>query len=175
MKRWGIVLGLILGPATFLAWLWLAPKGLPAEADRALERYVDLMHRMQGEELALRAAGRAAQPGAMRPWWSARVIGDSARYRVDLNFAGTPLAPPTPAAPGEITSAAGGIPLPYPPGEVWCVTFQAEPAGAARPVLLARHEDLYNAAWLVHELAENSLAWLGRLRCPDGLAGWPPN
>jgi hypothetical protein len=175
MKRWGVVLGLLLFPLVLLARLLLAPVTLPAEADLALERYLALQNRKTGAGLAFLAAGRASRPQTLRSWWSARVVGDSARYRIDQNFAGTPLMPPLPARPGEITSAPGGIPLPYPPVEVWCVTFQANayPADPPQPVLLVLHEDLYNGAWLVHELAERGLDRLDRLGCPDNLEGWP--
>jgi hypothetical protein len=43
----------------------------------------------------------------------------------------------------------GGRPAPFPVNEIWCVTIGA--GARAHTVLLAQHEDMYVAEWLVHE------------------------
>jgi hypothetical protein len=178
MTRWGIVLGLTLAPAAVLAWLLLAPAGLPPQARYVLEQYLDFQQRTAGEHLTWVAAGRAARPQALQPEWSARVVGNSARYLTTLNFAGTPQAQVAPSSAAELIQGDEGdrVAPPYPPTDAWCLTLRAagNPAAPPRPVLLVQHADLYNAAWLVHEPSAAHLADFAAVGCP-AVAGpaWP--
>jgi hypothetical protein len=52
------------------------------------------------------------------------------------------------------------IPLPYPPKELWCLSLQQEKPSESNTssegitlVIVALHQDLYNADYIIHEIA----------------------
>jgi hypothetical protein len=57
----------------------------------------------------------------------------------------------------------GQKPLPYPPNDVWCVKLESTDPAAPRMVVLALHQDIYNADWVMHEVtnSETVLAAVG--------------
>jgi hypothetical protein len=71
-----------------------------------------------------------------------------------------------------------GMPLPYPPKEVWCILLKVEPAASAGPahlqwVLAALHQDIYNAGWVIHaakgdDLTAEVLQRISRIGCDPG-------
>ncbi len=46
----------------------------------------------------------------------------------------------------------GQKPLPYPPNDVWCVKLTSTDPLTPQVVLLALHQDIYNADWVMHEV-----------------------
>jgi hypothetical protein len=70
-----------------------------------------------------------------------------------LNVVATPTpAPISTAIIAEIGVEGGKRALIYPPTEAWCVTITQTDNEDRRYLLLAQHQDLYNAEWVVHEL-----------------------
>ena len=45
-------------------------------------------------------------------------------------------------------------PLPYPPNDVWCVKLKGTDPMVPGVVVLALHQDMYNAAWVMHEVTD---------------------
>ena len=48
----------------------------------------------------------------------------------------------------------GQKPLPYPPNELWCVKLSSLDPAAPQVVVVALHQDMYNADWVVHEVTD---------------------
>ena len=48
----------------------------------------------------------------------------------------------------------GGMPIPYPPTDLWCVQLSSPEPAAPKVVLAALHQDIYNAEWIVHEVTD---------------------
>jgi hypothetical protein len=45
-------------------------------------------------------------------------------------------------------------PLPYPVNDLWCVQLKSADSTAPQAVLLALHQDIYNADWVMHEVTD---------------------
>lgn len=51
-----------------------------------------------------------------------------------------------------ITRTTSGKPLPFPPDDLWCVRlWRNKPEVVPHYIFVARHNDLYNAEWVLHE------------------------
>ncbi len=48
----------------------------------------------------------------------------------------------------------GQMPLPYPPNDLWCVKLTSTDPAAPHMVVLALHQDMYNADWVMHEVTD---------------------
>ncbi|HTP09044.1 MAG TPA: hypothetical protein VMP08_12390 [Anaerolineae bacterium] len=48
----------------------------------------------------------------------------------------------------------GQKPLPYPANDLWCVKLKSSDPKAPPVVLLALHQDIYNADWVMHEVTD---------------------
>jgi hypothetical protein len=48
----------------------------------------------------------------------------------------------------------GQKPLPYPPNDLWCVKLTGTDPTAPQMVVLALHQDIYNADWVMHEVTD---------------------
>jgi hypothetical protein len=46
----------------------------------------------------------------------------------------------------------GQKPLPYPPNDLWCVKLKSADPAAPSVVVLALHQDIFNADWVMHEV-----------------------
>lgn len=135
---WLCILGLavpllILGGAV----LALQRPGLPLAAQQSLDDYL-AQPGVGGSEVVVQSVARAARPTAFTAQQSTARFGDA--YYFDPSGAGRP--------------------LPYPPTDLWCVTFR--PGGEAATVLVALHEDLYTGSWFVHEVPPATAA----VQCP---------
>ena len=45
-------------------------------------------------------------------------------------------------------------PLPYPPNDLWCVQLKSSDPTTPQAVVLALHQDIYNADWVMHEVTD---------------------
>ena len=129
--------------------------GLPLGGQNVLEAY--LAWRNQESSADWRAAEiiHAAQPTRLQSIWSTLTFGTDPYYLTSADGGTVALQSASPADPGEsrIGPSNSRRPLPYPPLDVWCVSLQSAATQEAEAVLVARHQDLYNASWIVHELA----------------------
>ncbi len=48
----------------------------------------------------------------------------------------------------------GQKPLPYPPNDLWCVQLTSADPAAPQVVVIALHQDIYNADWVMHEVTD---------------------
>jgi hypothetical protein len=141
----------------------------PAPA-QALDRYLESQARLAGVQWRVAGLARAEWPRRLEQADRTRTLGDSARYLVDAAFEGSAPIEPQPwdtTAPGA-ERAAGRIPVPYPAQQVWCAWLEpVADGGPARQQLIfvALHQDLYNAAWLVHQASPAGWQHLDRLAC----------
>ncbi len=106
----------------------------------AMQRYLEWAQGSAGSGLEVAAAEPASRPWEFRRGMSARSFGRSTYYVVDVPY-------------GAIN---GPRPLPFPPAEVWCVHLWGRASGSSagvsdQLVFVAKHVDLYNADWIVHE------------------------
>ena len=49
---------------------------------------------------------------------------------------------------------AGYKPMPYPPNDLWCVKVISADPKAPQAIVVALHQDIYNADWVVHEMTD---------------------
>jgi hypothetical protein len=87
-------------------------------------------------------------------------LGDSVQARLPQNFRADMSKASFSNTPYYATDCrfnpdyAGYKPMPYPPNDLWCVkVFSADPK-APKAIVVALHQDIYNADWVVHELTD---------------------
>lgn len=123
--------------------------GIPAEVRSALNGYLRYQRMAYAQSFTIKEIVRATHPWALTAEMSQASVGNSPFYRTTYN-------PETAESHNLDTLRA----LPYPPEEVWCAVLgqRDEPVMI---VLVAQHQDLYNADWIVHEPANNSVQSVG--------------
>jgi hypothetical protein len=128
--------------------------GVPLGGQNVVEAY--LAWRNQATLADWRAAEsvHAARPTRLQSAWSTLTFSSDPYY---LTSADGGVAAPEALHTDDPTASHIGPsdsrrPLPYPPLEVWCVSLWSAAAQEAATVLVARHQDLYNSSWIVHEL-----------------------
>jgi hypothetical protein len=129
---------------------------MPARADtkqQALSRYFARRMTTAGQPLRAGRQVRAANPGALDDSLGAATYGSGIYYHTTFDYSAAPASAPAPVRTVQFMPAKGDSlrPLPYPPREVWCVWLVPPDDSRSPVVLLARHQDLYNAEWIVHE------------------------
>lgn len=134
---WFTLLGIVAPLFILLAiGFTLYQPGLPVAAQKSLDAY--LAERSSAtQSLRAGAAARAAHPSAFTAALSSASFGDNYYFNVN------------------------GRPAPFPPTDLWCITLSA---GAIEryTVLVAQHEDMHVAAWLVHEVTAQAAAAICR-------------
>lgn len=138
----------------FLATVGIADfePGLPGDARAELNRYLEYQYGRSGIRPAAREIVLASRPGRFTAAMSGASYGDSPYYRTTNHYRG-PTAEEQPGATSIHFFSESGRPLPYPPVRLWCVLLDLGDLAARRLVLVALHQDLYNADWIVHEAA----------------------
>ena len=181
MRRLLGILFAILLPTLVIGAIALSTyrTGLPEMAQATLDHYVSYQ-RYAGHPVTVAGVTPASHPTHFTASLSGLTFGDGIYYQVSAALEATAPAPPTATPSTEwanltaITSAVGPIPMtnpqgqrqmPYPPEQIWCIRLQPDGGGPPSLVLLALHQDLYNASWAVHELppatAAQTLAEVG--------------
>jgi hypothetical protein len=110
----------------------------PAEVQTRLDQYI--AHLFSPEIAAVRLAERAKKPWNFRQGMSHAVFGGGVHFQADRG-------------------RTGGLPLPFPPRELWCVVLEREDnstdnsrSGASYAVVfVGLHMSMYEADWMVHE------------------------
>jgi hypothetical protein len=59
----------------------------------------------------------------------------------------------------------GYKPMPYPPNDLWCVKLISADPKAPKAIVVAQHQDIYNADWVVHEVTDPKTV-LPAVGCP---------
>ncbi len=183
MRRlFGIVIALAV-PTLVVGALALATyhPGPPDAAQEMLNRYLNYLQKT-GRPAALVAVRPATYPRSFTADLSGPTFGSGAYFAVSANDAPVVTLSGYWTSPMSITSTVSltpvavsggyGKPLVYPPDEAWCVQLKPGAASgslgvpAPESVLLALHNDLYVASWVVHELpAATAAQTMARVGC----------
>lgn len=153
MRRIELAIGLILLPAlALLLFIWhTQPTGLPQQAANTLAHFRQRAGLDVGDGWRVVSSTQATRAGVLAPAISLTTYGDSVYFRTDGDS-----PPPVNSKPGVQHAGADNLrPVPYPPRQLWCVTLRHEERGN-RALLVALYEDLYNAGWLVHTVAQQA-------------------
>lgn len=110
----------------------------PAEVQTRLDQYI--AHLSSPEAATVRLAERAKKPWNFHQGMSHAVFGDGVHFQADRG-------------------RTGGLPLPFPPRELWCVVLErgdnsADSSGRGESyavVFVGLHMSMYEADWMVHE------------------------
>jgi hypothetical protein len=174
MRRvWAILIALGL-PLVLLAGFALGQHrpGLPVAARARVAAYLDFVSRTEGVALAFVDARHARQPWQFTILDSAATFGDSVFFDTShpLRWPLPDRGPPPGAGLTAATGAPGLRPLPYPVADAWCVRLVTAGRSRGRTVVVALHQDLYNADWILHVLVdppEPAGATTRRIGCPS--------
>ena len=140
----------------------------------AVQTYVWFKRTTMNQSLTIGQYVWASMPQNFRAEIGGETFGESVYYRTMHRYAEiarpapTYSLTPTPLgalSPFSMTTSAylPGRPLPYPPTDLWCVQLTSPDPAAPKAVLVALHQDMYNAEWVVHEVTnpETVLATVG--------------
>lgn len=133
----------VLVPGFVLVLLFLYSKKQPPAWRSELDKYVAYTEHGSSLRIFEQAAVRAGRPWEFNGGSGYIVYGDTPYYITENTY-----------QPG-VTGGFSRMPLPYPPEELWCVLLKLEPNHAPASfhyqlVFVARHQDLYNADWVIH-------------------------
>jgi hypothetical protein len=129
----------LLSAIMVLVGLWIANALTTPPWRAALNLYIAYKTSPPASLITLERAVQAGQPWRFRADMSGATYGDC--YYFDVSYCDT------------IKQALPDPPLPFPPEDLWCALLQSTASDRVDRwvVYIARHEDLYNAGWIVHE------------------------
>ena len=135
----------LLTAALIFLGLWIANKLTTPPWKSELNQYIAFKVSPSDPPITIQRTIQASKPWQFGAAMSGETYGDCFYFQVDYCY-NVDEAPPSP-------------PLLFPPDEVWCALFKTytgdEETGWV--VYIAKHQDLYNADWIVHE-SSSSLA-----------------
>jgi hypothetical protein len=134
----------ILVPGFLLILFLLYAKQQPPAWQTELEKYIAYKEHASPILITEQSAVRSERPWKFTGDTGYIVYGDTPYYITDNTYQ------------SGRDSRFSRMPLPYPPEELWCVLLKMEPRYAPdffkyQLVFVARHQDLYNADWVIHE------------------------
>ncbi len=140
--------------AVLMVGMLFSPGRQVATWETALQAYLDYKVNVDGVSLTVVETERATSPQDFDKSMGGVTYGDDAFYDTRITYRP---AMPTPSVPG-LAPSQPKRPIPYPPKDVWCVLLAPDPMDEAgdRLVFSALHQDLYNAAWIVHEVPSDT-------------------
>jgi len=127
------------------------------------DRYLNFKNSTSSDVFSVPTIAKAKRPWNFTPEMSQISIGESAYYQTDFRYEDKPSAYDNfSILPAEIPDGSL-IPLPYPPKELWCAFLETKKSSEnnnsseeAILVIVALHQDLYNADFVIHEIAPKS-------------------
>lgn len=125
--------------------------GVPAGPQAALDAFVLYINNdngIQGDELRAIEVLRGDRPGRLTTDTPSLSFGESVYYGTDVRYDQNVL---NTALPTAIGGGFGARPLPYPPEQVWCAVVEPRAETGRGVVLVALHQDIHNADWIVHQ------------------------
>ena len=138
--------------------------------EQAVEEYVAYRRATTNPALTITQYVHARLPQNFRRDMSRTSFGNATYYQTGQRYDHRPDASSWPVTVTATTvptltlmGYGGGKPLPYPPNDLWCAQLSSSNPGAPKVVLAGLHQDIYNAEWIVHEVAdpETVLATVG--------------
>ncbi len=129
----------ILAASLIFLSLWIAEKLAIPSWKSELNQYIDFKVSPAVPPIRLQRAIKASKPWEFKVEMNSGSFSDCIYYQTDFCY-----------KPDEILSSP---PLPFPADEVWCALLNSSSSdeGSGWVVYIARHQDLYNAGWIVHE------------------------
>jgi hypothetical protein len=157
---------LMIAAGIVVALLLMRFQNLPDGAQAALSGYLQYRQPLLSPQtLSIAQAAYSGNPSRFHADMSGASFGDSRFYQTSYSYhaesvVNLTFVPTTPPQDSTLTlsdslkitafRSNGGIPIPFPPVELWCVALN-EDAKTPSVVFVAFHRDLYYADWLVHE------------------------
>ena len=131
-----------------------------------LDRYLQYKNADISGGYRVVSAVEARAPWNFTPEMSVLTLGESMHYQTDIDYSDEMPDQEDENVLSEGASSGHLIPLPFPPEEIWCVFLAGEDVldedglveAATDLVLVALHQDLYNADYILHEIADGSQA-----------------
>ncbi len=108
----------------------------PSSVETLVSKYV---YPFIDRGVVVRQSVQARLPQNFRAEMSKASYGDTPYYMTTRRS--------NPAYPGQ-------KPLPYPPNDLWCVQLKSADPTAPQVVVIALHQDIYNADWVMHEVTD---------------------
>ncbi len=144
MKRILVIILALAFPTTVVAVPLVASytPGLPASGQQVLNSYLNYTTANKKPLAELQRITQAYNPSDFVTELYAESFGDGSYFMVshDIN--------------ANLLRGDNVRPLPFPPEELWCAIV-SEKLNSPKVVLVAKHEDLYKAAWVAHEIPGN--------------------
>jgi hypothetical protein len=134
--------------------------GEPDQRQQAVLSYVSSKRTTMTQPLTVGQYVWASMPQNFHAEMSGDSFGNSTYYQTAHRYDQTAQPhftfPMTATLPSTLTQGGyyGGMPIPYPPTDLWCVQLSSPDPAAPNVVLAALHQDIYNAEWIVHEVTD---------------------
>lgn len=153
MKRALFVSVVLLIPIILIVVLLAIQYGQPQAWQVELDKYKVYKAASISSSLTTKRIDRATRPWHFSGVMSEAAFGENPYFGTDYGYDGQ-------------RNENGSKPIPFPPEAVWCALLVAEPqpfeTGGREPgyivVFIAEHHDLYNAALVVHESANDHIS-----------------
>jgi hypothetical protein len=130
----------------------------------AVEEYVAYRRATTIPTLTIKQYAHARKPQDFWAEMSQRSFGNAAYYGTDRRYnqgddhlTSVGVWPATITATivsTQTTGYGGGMPMPYPPNDLWCAQLSSSDPAAPTVVVAGLHQDIYNAEWIVHEVTD---------------------
>jgi hypothetical protein len=130
----------------------------------AVEQYVAYRRSTAIPTLTIQQVVPARLPQNFRAEMSKLSFGNATYYATDWRYdqsgdhltdvGSWPAAITATMVSTQATGYGGGMPMPYPPNDLWCIQLSSPDPAAPKVVLAGLHQDIYNAEWIVHEVTD---------------------
>jgi hypothetical protein len=129
----------ILAASLIFLGLWIAEKMAIPSWKSEINQYIAFKVSPADPPITLQRAIQASKPWEFKAEMSAGTFSECIYFQTNYCY-----------RPDEILSTP---PLPFPADEVWCALLNTSSSGEGSGwvVFIAKHQDLYNADWIVHE------------------------
>lgn len=155
-----VLLALSLPIVAVVVLLLNVRSGEPDLRQQAVRTYVFFKRTTMTQSLTIGQYVWASMPQNFNAKMSGDSYGNATYYQTAHRFGQTaqphltfPLSATLPSTATQ-SGYDGGMPIPYPPTELWCVQLSSPDPAAPKVVLAALHQDIYNAEWIVHEVTD---------------------
>lgn len=135
--------------------------GQPDLRQQAVQAYAYYRGATPTQTLLIGQYIQARLPQNFQASMSKASFGNSVYYRTTNRYYGTDesswvgVSLPT-KTPDAVTKYEyrPTMPIPYPPNDLWCVQLTSPNPTIPKAILVALHQDIYNAEWIVHEMTD---------------------
>ena len=127
----------------------------------AVAAYAMFQRSTMSRPLTITQSAEARLPQNFQVSMSKASFGESVYYKTtnryygtnESSWAGVGMPTKTPA-PVTAYDYRPTMPIPYPPNDLWCVQLTSPDPAVPKAILVALHQDIYNAEWIVHEVTD---------------------